>query len=577
MNKKTGIVVAIVAVICLGGGAVAITWVRAQKAPDDTALGNDHGHVDEDYDQTDSHGHGQEQDGHGEDDHDDHEGGHRNRNAYGEDEHGHGEHADEDRDDHGEAVRLTQAVMDEYGVKVAAASPGELAFDVSLPGEVVLNPDRVVHVVPRAPGIVRGVLKSMGDDVRAGEVLAWIESAELGEAKVDYLAKWARLNCCMVDLTRAQEVHGNTLQLLELLKSSPSLEELRNINGRAMGENRSILISAYAELVFAEAAYLRERPLFEKKVASERDYQAAEAEYKKADALYAATRDSIDFKVRRNLLEARRAQQVREIELNGAGRRLYVLGLTAEDIKQLELLAQSQAFRDGKESQCNDPNCKGCPRDKPQEADAGNVDLLRTEEKLAWYPLRAPLDGTVIEKHLTLGEKQDDDAAAFTIADLSTVWVHLTVYQKDLSHIRRGQPVTITFGHDIPDAQGVIEYVSPLVEEQTRTATARVVLENPHGEWRPGLFVEARVQISRMQASIRIPRTALLTMEDETVVFVESEDGFRPRGVEVGRSDENHAEITSGLAVGERYVSAGTFSLKAELVKESFAGGGHSH
>ncbi|MBU0719179.1 MAG: efflux RND transporter periplasmic adaptor subunit, partial [Planctomycetes bacterium] len=258
--------------------------------------------------------------------------------------HDHGSEAEEpsDHDDHGpqdehgdheaeSAIQLNERERDELGIEVATAGPGTIATRISLPGEIALNADRVAHIVPRAPGIVREVLKSVGDAVAAGEVLAWLESMELGEAKVDYLTKWTELGCCTLDLARAQAIHDNTVRLLEVLKSSPSRETLQEMNGSEMGENRSILVSVYAELVYAEAAYLRERPLFEKKVASEREYQAAQAEYQKADAVYAATRDSVAFKIRRDLLEAQQAQRVREIELEGARRRLYVLGLASEE------------------------------------------------------------------------------------------------------------------------------------------------------------------------------------------------------------------------------------------------------
>ena len=88
-----------------------------------------------------------------------------------------------------------------------------------------------------------------------------------------------------------------------------------------------------------------------------------------------------------------------------------------------------------------------------------------------------------------------DDSEAYVVADLRSVWVDLRVYQKDLPLVRPGQPVVIAAGHGIPDAQGTIAYVGPLVGEQTRTALARVVLPNPNGHWRPGLFVTGNVVV----------------------------------------------------------------------------------
>ena len=490
-----------------------------------------------------------------------------------------GVHDELDDADHGaeSVVHLSDEERTKFGVVVASAGSAQLATQIRLPGEIVLNADRVAHIVPRAPGIVREVLSSVGDNVQAGEVMAWLESAELGEAKVDYHAKLAEVSGCTVDLMRAQEVHDNTIQLLEVLKSSPSLETLRDMSGSAMGENRSILVSAYAELVLSEAAYLRERPLFEKKIASERDYQTAEAEYKKADALYAATRDSTDFKIRRALMEAKRSQRVREIELRGARQRLYVMGLTFEEIAELEAHARLQTPWTTEQVECTDPNCKNCKQGKVNAGSPGSAEQREAEEKLAWYPLRAPFDATVIEKHLVLGEKHSDESDAFTIADLTSVWVNIAVYQKDLDYVREGMSVTVSVG-GMPSAEGTVAYLAPVVDRKMRTALARVVLPNPDGVMRPGLFVSAQIAIGQGVASVVIPKSAVQRIGGQSIVFLDTGDGFQPVSITLGRSNESHIEVLSGLAAGQRYVTQGAFELKAIIVTRGLdAHAGHGH
>ncbi len=527
----------------------------AEKDHDHQDAAEDH----EDHDEHDEHGDQDEHDEHGEqDEHDEH-----------------GEHGEQDDES---VIHLTDRERHELGIEVATAGSGTITTRISLPGETALNADRLAHIVPRAPGIVREVLKSVGDAVAAGEVMAWLESSELGEAKVDYLAKWTELGCCTLDLARARAIHDNTVRLLEILKSSPSRETLQEMNGSEMGENRSVLVSAYAELVYAEAAYLRERPLFEKKVASERDYQAAQAEYQKADAAYAATRDSVAFKIQRDLLEAKRAQRIREIELEGARRHLYVLGLTSEEIAELELLGQPKTNTATETRMCTDPNCKGCAQDESVGHGAAVAALRETEEKLAWYPLRAPFDGTVIDRHLTLGEKHGDDFNAFTIADLSSVWVDIRVYQGDIALVKKGQRVRISAGAGMAEAHGVISYLAPIVDERTRTALARVVLPNPDGSWRPGLFVTAEVAAGEDNAPVLIPKTAVQRIDEESVVFLDTEDGLRASPVRLGRGHEAHIEVLSGLGAGQRYITQGAFELKAKLVTSNLdphAGHGH--
>jgi cobalt-zinc-cadmium efflux system membrane fusion protein len=198
---------------------------------------------------------------------------------------------------------------------------------------------------------------------------------------------------------------------------------------------------------------------------------------------------------------------------------------------------------------------------------AGDV-LMRIEsnEGLSVYPTRAQLAGTVIARDVAVGEAVDRDKQAFVIADLSSVWIDLAVYQKDLPAVREGQRVIVHGGEERPDAEGDISYLTPVVDEPSRTAIARVVLANTGGEWRPGLFVTARL-VEPAEAAVVAPRSALQRIDGRTSVFVETAEGFAVRAVTVGREGERLAEIVSGLAAGERVASENSFLLKAELGK----------
>ena len=202
--------------------------------------------------------------------------------------------------------------------------------------------------------------------------------------------------------------------------------------------------------------------------------------------------------------------------------------------------------------------------------------VIESNQTLTRYPLKTLIDGTVIEKHITLGESASPDRAPFVVADLSTVWVNLSVYQRDLGRIRPGEVVRIHADDETPVVHGEITYVTPVVEESTRTATARVVMENKDGNWRPGMFVIGRVEVSRREVGVAVPRTALFTLHGETVVFIRDEHGFEARHVTVGETDIANAEILAGLRTGEVFVSEGGFTLKSELEKGSF-GDGHAH
>ncbi|WP_065258289.1 efflux RND transporter periplasmic adaptor subunit [Pseudomonas bananamidigenes] len=190
------------------------------------------------------------------------------------------------------------------------------------------------------------------------------------------------------------------------------------------------------------------------------------------------------------------------------------------------------------------------------------------------YELRAPFDGVVVEKHLTPGEVVDETTAAFTLSDLSRVWVTFGVSPKDLNKVQVGKPVTVSAAELKAEVTGTVAYVGSLLGEQTRTATVRVTLENPQGSWRPGLFVTALVATDSRQAQVAVPEAAIQTVEDKPTVFVRTDDGFKAQVVELGGRAAGQVEVTAGLAPGVQVASDGSFVLKSELGKASAE---HSH
>ncbi|MEE9585498.1 MAG: efflux RND transporter periplasmic adaptor subunit, partial [Nitrososphaerales archaeon] len=153
--------------------------------------------------------------------------------------------------------------------------------------------------------------------------------------------------------------------------------------------------------------------------------------------------------------------------------------------------------------------------------------VIESNEGLVPYEVRSLLDGTVIEKHITIGEVRSEESAAFVIADLSDVWVNLSIYQMHLPYVRVGQKVVISAGQELPSATGRISYLSPIIDEHTRTATARVVLENSERQWRPGLFVEGRIVADEEPVSLVVPKSSLQKIENNDVIFVITPEGFK--------------------------------------------------
>ncbi len=203
----------------------------------------------------------------------------------------------------------------------------------------------------------------------------------------------------------------------------------------------------------------------------------------------------------------------------------------------------------------------------------GEVLAVIEGDNLVSYQLRARFGGTVIDKHITPGEAVSRERPAFIVVDLATVWVDIAVYQSVLPRLRVQQLVVIAAGSDGPHAEGAISYLSPVVDQTTRTATARVVLPNTDGLWRPGLFVTATI-FEPVYAAVVVPRRALHTIEGKAVIFVVADDTFVPRQVSVGATGRSMVEISDGLEEGERFADEGSFLVKADLSKGEIA---HHH
>jgi len=255
-------------------------------------------------------------------------------------------------------------------------------------------------------------------------------------------------------------------------------------------------------------------------------------------------------------------------ELLSAQRRLALAGTTFERERRLwqDKISAEQDYLQARQALSEAEIAVRNARQKLNAIGAGSAagaDLNRLE-------LRAPFDGVVMEKHLALGEAVKEDAAVFTISDLSGVWAEIAVPPKDLALVRVGQTVVVKASAFEAQASGKITYVGSLLGEHTRTAKARVALANPDRAWRPGLFVSVDVLSGlAAAAAVTVMADAIQTVEDKPVVFVKVAGGFRAQPVVPGRSDGKLTEILKGLAAGAQYAAAGSFVLKAELGKDS--------
>ena len=186
--------------------------------------------------------------------------------------------------------------------------------------------------------------------------------------------------------------------------------------------------------------------------------------------------------------------------------------------------------------------------------------------------MRAPIDGVVLERGVTLGQAVERATDAFKIADTGHVWVDLDLYEKDLPRVHVGGQVEIRAdAYPSEIFKGRVAYVVPVVDQATRTAKVRVELPNESGKLSFGQLVTARLVGDPATVAtpvLAVPRAAIQRVDGRSVVFVKSSDAsFERRLVELGVSTGDEVEIRRGVTAGELVAADGAFLLKSELLR----------
>jgi len=428
-------------------------------------------------------------------------------------------------------AELPQEAIKNADITIATAGPAKLKSLLKLTGEIGLNEEKVVHIVPRLDGVVKKVFKDLGDKVKVGDVLAIIESRELADAKINYLALIKQSDLTKLDLERETLLYENTTRMLDILQKQLDLEQMyRELKNLVIGKSRELLIPAYAKLSLAKSVYLREKKLFEKGISSESEYLFAVENYKSGEAKYIALREKIAYDGQWEVRQKKRTHEVEKLKLQMTRQKLFALGLTNHEIGTLS---------------------------------------SQKEQAFTQYELRSPLAGVIIQKHLTTGEavKKDDDI--FLLADFSQVWVNIAIPAKNLKYVKLGQTVVVRNENLDIEAEGKLTYLDSIIDKKNRTVTGRVVIPNTKGDWRPGTFVTLQLLLGERRVPLAVPEKSIQTVRDWSVVFVKYGNFFEARPLELGESDGQWVEVLAGLRAGEQYVAQNSFVVKAEIEKSS--------
>ncbi len=203
------------------------------------------------------------------------------------------------------------------------------------------------------------------------------------------------------------------------------------------------------------------------------------------------------------------------------------------------------------------------------------IATVESNESLREYPLLAPIDGVVVERHANPGEFTAD-RVLFTLLDERVLELHLQAFPTDASKIKTGQTITLTANGQqaqTTTTRTKVEYITPR-HGDTPTLEVHAPVDNSAGNWVPNQAVEGWVDIAQTPVELLVDNRALQTFRDWTVVFIQLGNSYEIRPLELGRSDGQFTEVLGGLNLGDSYVVENSFLLKADLEK---SGAAHDH
>lgn len=198
--------------------------------------------------------------------------------------------------------------------------------------------------------------------------------------------------------------------------------------------------------------------------------------------------------------------------------------------------------------------------------------VIESNESLRTYNVVAPISGVITERDANPGE-QSGDRTLFTIVDPSAVIAEISMFPADRAQVRIGTPVSVKATQGEQSASGKIERIE-MHAAANQSVTARVSLDNSAGQFLPGTFVTAEVQVATREVPVAVKTTGLQPFRDFTVVFEQIDSTYEVRMLELGETQGEWAEVLGGIEAGARYVTDNSYLIKADVEK---SGASHDH
>lgn len=323
-----------------------------------------------------------------------------------------------------------------------------------------------------------------------------------------------------IDSPQVAELHGKLHEAETRLKLATL-----TLNRVQQQANRVNILKAKATLEESDANFKRVGQLVSEGLIARKELVAAQADNDRAQADYNFQKD---ISLNKEVAEARAEYKTAQTE--------------------------SEHIKDG---------LRALDAHLPKESEGREHDISAIE-------LRSPIAGTVIERFVNPGSGCEPGKPLLTIANTSTLWVIANVPEKQMARIHTGVHAKVSINGTT--INGVVNYIDPRLNEDTRTARVRIEVKNIQNKLQVGSFAQVTfTQPSQAVTSTYVPESAVQTVENQKVVFVKDQSGqFALRKVETSAEVDGKIPVLRGLKEGEKVAATGSFILKSKLLKEQF-------
>jgi membrane fusion protein, heavy metal efflux system len=493
------------------------------------------------------------------------------------------------------AISVDAETSKRIGIKVEPVKAQRLAVGIKTTGQIETLPNQKVEVRAPVSGTVVELLVKPGDKVSKGQALAVLSSSELGQLRVESIAKRAEaegdLQQAQANFKLARENYDRQLQIsaAEIAQAKTQLTAATK-----QYEQEQNLVNKRSVVQAAQENYQRQVEISQAEIArAETELTVAKEQFDRDKELVASGAIS-----RRTMLESQAHYAEAKAAVAKAKSRPEVIKSETE-IKQAEVDLPRRELRDsqGKVAEAKAQLTKALSRREVLEAEA---QLKRTKSALevaqsrirlssSAYQARlqqlgtiadekglvtvvAPITGTIADREITPGESVNSaEKPLMSILNDSSVFATANIYEKDLDRVKQGQGLTLKVA-SLPNRtfRGKISFIGSTVEEENRAVSVKALLDNPEGILKPGMFAELEILTDKTATNIlAIPVSAVVEASGKQLIYVKNGDAFQAVEVELGQTSGDLVEIKRGLFEGDAIVTQRAPQLYAQSLRGS--------